>query len=176
MAYLECLLFVVGLTICSGRVTGPPQNDRSGKHGTIAFSVGLTSTLHMSYSETIIYDKVFSNFGDGYSVDTGEFTAPDTGVYVFHAHAYNSNQDRAMWIELIKNIDSLVSVSGYNSHSTAGNTVIVSLHKGETVAVRARPGQEFTLFGKSDQVYTTFSGYRIGEIPYSDPAAGLLGR
>ncbi|CAC5413725.1 C1QL [Mytilus coruscus] len=213
MAYLECLLLVVGLTICSGRVTvgltiaveelqvghcnkhtifsvlilvvlticsgrvtGPPQNDRSGKHGTIAFSVGLTSTLHMSYSETIIYDKVFANFGDGYSVDTGEFTAPDTGVYVFHAHAYNSNKDRAMWIELIKNIDSLVSVSGFNSHSTAGNSVIVSLRKGETVAVRARPGQEFTLFGKADQIYTTFSGYRIGEIPYSDPAASLFGR
>ena len=91
---------------------------------------------------------------------------------MFHAHAYNSNKDKAMWIELVKNVDALVSVSGYNSHSTAGNTVIVNLSKGDTVSVRARPGQEFTLFGRPDQVYTTFSGFYIGEIPYSDPAVG----
>jgi hypothetical protein len=28
-------------------IPGPPQNDRGGKHGTVAFSVGLTSTLHL---------------------------------------------------------------------------------------------------------------------------------
>lgn len=126
----------------------------------------------MSYSETIVYDKVFSNFGDAYSPFTGEFTAPQTGIYIFHAHAYNSNKDKAMWIELVKNVDPLVSVSGYNSHSTAGNSVIVNLSSGDTVSVRARPGQEFTLFGRPDQVYTTFSGHYIGEIPYSDPGLG----
>ena len=124
-----------------------------------------------------MYDKIFSNFGDGYSVDTGEFTAPDSGVYAFHVHAYNSNQDKAMWVEVIKNFNVLVSISGYHSHSTAGNSVIISMQKGDTVSVRARPGQEFTLFGRPDQVYTTFSGYRVGEIPYSDSVQfGGLGR
>ena len=122
-----------------------------------------------------MYDKVFANFGDGYLPDTGEFTAPESGVYAFHVHAYNSNKDKAMWIELMKNVDVLVSVSGYDSHSTAGNSIITTMHKGDTVFVRARPGQEFTLFGTNDQIYTTFSGYRVGDIPYYD-ASGILGR
>lgn len=133
----------------------------------VAFSAGLTHTMPVSSGETIPFDKIFANVGGGYDSTTGVFTAPKSGIYDFTIHGYDSNQDKAMWIELKKNDDLLVSISGYNSHSTAGNSVITYLSAGERVYVQARPNQQFSLFGKPDQVYATFSGYMIGEMARS---------
>ncbi|XP_060063260.1 cerebellin-2-like [Ylistrum balloti] len=143
-------------------VNGAPTGDEI-----VAFSAGLTNTVSLSSGETIQFDKVFSNVGGGYDVSTGVFTAPKNGIYAFTIHGYDANSDKAMWIELKKNDDLLVSISGYNSHSSAGNSVITYLSGGENVHVQARPNQSFSLFGRVDQVYATFSGYMIGQMDRS---------
>ncbi|OWF45156.1 Complement C1q-like protein 4 [Mizuhopecten yessoensis] len=140
----------------------------------VAFSAGLTHTMPLTSGETIRYNKVFTNIGGGYDVTTGNFKAPKGGVYAFTIHGYDANTDKAMWIELKKNTELLVSISGYNSHSSAGNSVIVYLSAGETVYVQARPNQSFSLFGKIDQVYATFSGYMIGEMDRSQSDSGNI--
>lgn len=142
-------------------------DDHAGNKHIVAFSAGLTRTMHFSKGEAILFDKTYTNVGGGYDMTTGTFTAPKNGIYAFHIHAYDSNTDQAMWLELKKNQDLLVSISGYNSHSSAGNSVIVFLSQGEHISVRARPNQEFSLFGKADQVYATFTGYLIGEMTQS---------
>ena len=86
-------------------------------------------------------------------------------VLIFHL------QDKAMWLEAMRNSHLLVSISGYNSHATAGNTVMTQMNQGDKFYIRARPGQEFTLFGQDDEVYATFTGYRVADVAYSDPDA-----
>nr|ADD17343.1 C1q domain-containing protein 1 [Argopecten irradians] len=133
----------------------------------VAFSAGLTHTISVTSGEVITFDKVFTNIGGGYDLTSGQFKAPKSGIYAFTIHGYDANVDKAMWIELKKNSELLVSISGYDSHSSAGNSVIVYLSAGENVYVQARPNQSFSLFGKADQVYATFSGYMIGEMDRS---------
>lgn len=94
------------------------------------------------------------------------------GVYHFTIHGYDDNKDRAMWVELMKGSQLLVSISGYDSHSSAGNSVITYCNKGEQVYVQGRAGQSFSLFGQQDQVYATYSGYLIGEMPYTQADSG----
>lgn len=101
-----------------------------------------------------------------------------------NVHWFNTFfQDKAMWLELKKNNELLVSISGYDSHATAGNTVLVHLNRGDTVYVKARQGQEFSLFGRSDEIYATFTGYKVSDASYQappgpdqDPFAFLNGR
>jgi hypothetical protein len=75
-----------------------------------------------------------------------------------------------MWLELKKNNELLVSISGYDSHSTAGNSVLVHLDRGDNVFVKARQGQEFSLFGLKDEIYATFTGYKVSDANYQAPA------
>lgn len=140
-------------------------------HGSVAFSVGLSRTMHIANAETVTFDKVFSNLASAYSEHTGIFKCPQSGMYVFHLHAYDMNTDKAMWLELKKNNELLVSISGYDSHATAGNTVLVHLNRGDTVYVKARQGQEFSLFGRNDEIYATFTGYKVSDASYQAPPA-----
>ncbi|KAL3854823.1 hypothetical protein ACJMK2_014066 [Sinanodonta woodiana] len=127
----------------------------------VAFSVGLTFTQHLSFSETVLYDRIFMNLGNGYNKQTGVFTCPAEGIYVLHFHAYDMNTDKAMWLELMHNTDFIVSVSGYSSHSSGGNTVILQLRIGDTIQVKGREQQQFSLFGQHDEIYSTLSGYLL---------------
>ena len=63
-------------------------------HGSVAFSVGLSRTMHIANAETVVFDKVFSNVATGYSDHTGIFKCPQSGMYVFHLHAYDMNTVR----------------------------------------------------------------------------------
>lgn len=83
------------------------------------------------------------------------------GVYVFHFHAYSTNRDAVMWLELLHNDAVTVSLSGYNSHTVASNTVMLKLRQNDRVEVRSKEQQQFSLFGLPDQVYSTFTGYLL---------------
>ncbi|XP_062599641.1 cerebellin-2-like [Saccostrea cucullata] len=72
-------------TIC----TGLGYQNLSCKDGikgkrSIAFQASLTKTLeNMGSQQTVIFDKVTLNEGNGYDKKTGVFTAPEDGVYTF---------------------------------------------------------------------------------------------
>ncbi|XP_045179177.2 C1q-related factor-like [Mercenaria mercenaria] len=125
----------------------------------VAFSVGLSNTQNVYNKDTILYDKVFVNEHNGYSTYTGVFTCPVAGLYVFHFHAYSSNKDSVMWLDLLHNDNIMVSVSGYNSHTVSSQTVMLKLRKGDRVQIQSRESQEFALFGIQGQIYSTFTGF-----------------
>ena len=80
---------------------------------------------------------------------------------MFHIHAYDSNTDKAMWLELLHNSNVTVSVSGYNSHTSGGNSVMLKLNKYDRIEVKGRDRQTFSLFGLPDQIYSTLTGYLL---------------
>ena len=123
-----------------------------------SFSVGLS---HHFSGTNLIFDRVFSNRGGGYSPVTGHFTAKESGVYVFHFHAL-SRSDTEVWTELYHNyhyIDSLYGRS--NGEFAAGsNAAVLDLVAGDTVFLKSRQSSN-SYFGTTDQVYCTFSGYKL---------------
>lgn len=56
----------------------------------------------ISKYKTFVYDRVETNAGSGYDVNSGKFTAPERGLYVFHTSttAYDRSYST---IEVVKN-------------------------------------------------------------------------
>lgn len=154
MATFVTLVFAIVIATIYSANSAPVTGDHN-----VAFSVGLSSTQNVYDKDTILYNDVFVNDQDGYSTSTGIFTCPVPGLYVFHFHAYSSNRDKVMWLDLLHNDNVMASVSGYNSHTVSSQTVMLKLRKGDRVQIQSKEQQEFTLFGLPDQVYSTFTGY-----------------
>lgn len=146
---------------------------------TVSFSVGLSNTQRVYNKDTILFDQVFVNEHSGYDTNTGVFTCPVPGLYVFHLHAYSSNKDTVMWLELLHNDRVTVSVSGYNSHTVGSQTVMLKLRQGDRVKIQSKEAQEFSLFGLPEQVYSTFTGYLLHPDPIhhlSDSSVAAAGK
>lgn len=135
----------------------------------ISFSVGLS---HHFRGTSLIFDRVFSNRGGGYSPTTGHFTAKESGVYVFHFHAL-SRSDAVVLVDLYHNyhyIDSLFGGSD-EEFATGSNAATLNLVAGDTVFLKSKRSTN-SYYGTPDQVYCTFSGYRLDlleELPIVDP-------
>ena len=75
----------------------------------VNFMAGL-STNCQKRGEAIPFDTVLTNENDegegAYDADTGSFTAPVSGTYVFHVHVLlrNLNKEKFIIISLTKNI------------------------------------------------------------------------
>lgn len=56
----------------------------------------------ISKYKTFVYDRVETNAGSGYDVNSGKFTAPERGLYAFHTSttAYDRSYST---IEVVKN-------------------------------------------------------------------------
>ncbi|KAH3751811.1 hypothetical protein DPMN_186385 [Dreissena polymorpha] len=151
------MMSVIAFVLTIVQVMGAPIDTKA----VVAFSSGLTSTQYIMNGETVVYDRVFLNDHDGYDKYTGIFTCPVAGTYIFHVHAYSTNKDTVMWLNLLHNDQSLVSVSGYNSHTVGSNTVMLKLRKMDRVQIKAQDQMQFALFGLDTQVYSTFAGFML---------------
>ncbi|XP_061178652.1 uncharacterized protein LOC133187307 [Saccostrea echinata] len=142
----------------SGILLAPITHDSDDSQSETSFSAGLS---HHFSGTTLIFDRIFSNRGGGYSPATGYFTARESGIYVFHFHAL-SRSDAKVWAELYHNyhyIDSLYGRS--NGEFAAGsNAAVLDLVSGDTVFLKSRQSTN-SYFGAPDEVYCTFSGYKI---------------
>ena len=47
----------------------------------------MTHNYNATAYSKMKYDKIFTNIGMGYDVNSGVFTVPTSGVYMFHIHA-----------------------------------------------------------------------------------------
>ncbi|XP_046568082.1 complement C1q tumor necrosis factor-related protein 4-like [Haliotis rubra] len=125
----------------------------------VAFSAGLTHNVALGKGRTLCFNHIFLNIGNAYNLKTGTFTCPRSGVYSFQLSALTQKGKEA-WLELTVNGKLIVSAWGRTGYATATNAVIVRVRKGDRVRVQARR-HTTRLFGRADQVYTTFSGYLI---------------
>ncbi|TRY98935.1 hypothetical protein DNTS_016990 [Danionella cerebrum] len=140
--------------------------ERENKAKNIAFSAGLFSSgsQHIGPFETdttLVFQKVFTNIGNGYDSNTGIFKAPANGVYFFrfyaHAQFHNHNQ---MAVSLYKDneIQCSVFATDNNGNANGSNGVVLSLVKDDAVFIK--------LLKKSwvfdDPLgYTSFSGFLL---------------
>lgn len=138
----------------------------------MAFSVGLSTHFTPKQGQTVIYDRVFSNKGSGYDTKSGKFTAKHSGIYVFHFHAL-SHSDNAIWISLYHNLKYVNSIYGHVSSGnvTVSNSASLQLLPGDEVFLDIN-SHDTALYGESDQIYCTFSGYMLDLLHQNYPIIG----
>ena len=116
--------------------------------------------------QTIVFDEVITNVGNGYDNLTGIFTAPVSGVYVFDM-ALMVASDVYQYTELVKDGQSIVynysAATGVNCFVSSSRTVTLQLEKASKVWVRTIT--ENITFHGSGKVhgngFSTFSGWLL---------------
>ncbi|XP_053385758.1 complement C1q-like protein 3 [Mercenaria mercenaria] len=126
----------------------------------VAFSAGLTHHVDLAENASVAFDRVWTNTGDGYDSNTGIFTCPHTGVYVFIYHGLTERNGQ-MWLEFFKN--NAYEMSGFAHNNAyfayASNSVTLPLIDGDQVYIRGHGSSQ--LFGEPHEIYATFSGFML---------------
>ena len=121
----------------------------------IAFHATLTHHLTLGPSQTVVFDQVITNNGNGYSSSSGLFTAPRDGTYYFTT-SFLSRSGSAH-LQMMRNAEVIGSGAGYpNNGSTGSMSATVNLKKGDAVKIRHWKGVSTQgLYGP----YPMFTGF-----------------
>ena len=68
----------------------------------IGFSAGISRDIYLGDNEAVKYDRLLTNFGNGYDRLSGHFKAPIKGLYVFSCTVMASSKN-AFSVVLVKN-------------------------------------------------------------------------
>jgi hypothetical protein len=100
-------------------------------------------------------------------LNAGEFTCTENGLYKFQVYSLTKS-DSSLFLEIYVNNKLLASLWGHTKgdYASAGNAVITSLVVGDVVSVKTRSQHAVNIYGKSGQIYTTFTGVQIGIITF----------
>ena len=132
----------------------------SGIQKNIAFTVSLTGYVSPWTNKKIIYDKVITNIGDGYSPSSGVFTSPSDGDYVFTWSTMNSGDTTDCSAYIYKNgVKLLLTYAverGGSYNEVASNTAVFHLSVGDTVWIQTSSCGSFAGYP-----YTAFSGWKL---------------
>ncbi|XP_045206568.2 otolin-1-like [Mercenaria mercenaria] len=124
----------------------------------VAFSAVLTNSLqHLGDKQAIKFNKILVNDGNGYEPNTGAFTAPMAGTYLF-IYNFGHHGTGETWLELVKNgaAQNGVAVEGHfgSQNLQGGNAANIRLDLGDTVWVETYQVSDVTV----QNSFTTFSG------------------
>ncbi|XP_036356778.1 complement C1q-like protein 3 isoform X1 [Octopus sinensis] len=144
---------VPGLPGVPGLFAGTPSKARI----KVAFSVGLMKDLGpITKDQEILWDRVFSNIGESYSIKNGRFVAPHNGTYKFDAAVAARGGQKAA-VMLMHNDKMVVTIwaESIPTWSSASGGAILHLKRGDEVWCEALQRASFL----SGYLYTTFSGH-----------------
>ena len=130
----------------------------------VAFSAGIPSYDDNWTGNTLVFPDVIYSEGKGYDSNTGVFTAPTEGTYLFYISIQSGHQ-KYIYLDIVLNGSSKVrSMNYYTSgstisiHQTGTNLVILYLTVGDRVWVKRSGGKGY----HSDSSHVcTFSGIRL---------------
>ncbi|XP_048742655.1 complement C1q-like protein 2 [Ostrea edulis] len=133
----------------SGTYANPPPR--------VSFSVYVKSKiLKLGASQTVVYDGIMTNEGNGYNVRMGVFVCPVTGTYMFIADSLSTKSNLLRIVINKQTVGALQVSSVHANHPWLQNsrTVIVNAKKGDHVKV-VNVGNEGTIYNNH---YSGFSG------------------
>ncbi|XP_063448710.1 heavy metal-binding protein HIP-like [Mytilus trossulus] len=132
------------------------ENIRTDLRESPSFTASLTTSIVPA--DTIIFDKVWFNTGNGYDKHTGVFTAPRYGRYHFSATVMSSGKQGTVHCAMKKNNIAHLNIFGGENFSAGTVNCVLALQKGDHVTIVRNSGQG--VFGGH---WSVFSGYFIGE-------------
>jgi hypothetical protein len=125
-----------------------------------AFSASRSKSKSLGPGEIILFDKVWTNVGNGYNPNTGKFTAPKSGLYQISGTVM-STSGKNVAVYLFKNDKQTVSLYTGSGYATATVNIVLKLQKGETVYMKNHNSNHIIYSDVS--VYCVFSGFLISE-------------
>ncbi|XP_062601426.1 multimerin-2-like [Saccostrea cucullata] len=130
----------------------------------VAFTAGVTSTSSSWNSGTLVFTQVINNVGGGYNPNTGIFTAPVDGDYVFYVSIQSYNHNHDIYVDIVlngsKKVRAMAEVyTSDDAYETGTNLVTLPLDQGDTVWVNHYSGSGYYTY--SDAPVTTFSGFLL---------------
>lgn len=106
----------------------------------------------------MVYDKMRTNFENGYNTHTGIFTAPRAGLYSF-TWVTRVACNNAYTSELRVNNEVVGSTYAYCGYNTVTGNVVVKVNKGDSVFVRTLSGKGNIKSNQNGR--SSFSGFLI---------------
>lgn len=130
----------------------------------VAFQVYLSGRQTTpSGHQTIIFDTVQLNIGNGYHQTSGIFVAPESGIYVFawSMRLYGTSSHSAQLVVGNQEYDAVYLAVHDGDNENVSGTAVAQVEKGEDVFVRTHAA--FNLGNvESDAVgRTSFCGWKI---------------
>lgn len=116
----------------------------------------ISYDIYLGDNEALKYDRVLTNFGNGYDRLSGHFKAPIKGLYVFSCNVMASGKN-ALSVVLVKNGQILSNVySATANYESGAISILLALKKGDNVWIR-RLAHERTVHAGNNW----FTGYLI---------------
>ncbi|XP_011430985.3 complement C1q tumor necrosis factor-related protein 3-like [Magallana gigas] len=135
---------------------------QNGSLNKVAFTAGTSGAGNIGTGSTIVFPVVINNEGGGYNPDTGVFTAPRSGQYVFFVSAQGYGSD-TLYVSIVHNGGAKVMTMsdggrGKDFYDSGTNLAALNLQQGDTVWAKCHSGSSFYSEGIP---ITTFSGFLI---------------
>merc|ERR1711922_125651 len=94
--------------------------------------------------ENLTFNGTYCNVGGGFDADTGIFTAPCGGTYLFMFHIATHDNKKAL-LSIRKNGEEIASIFDQNhkdnhKNSMAGQTIVIQVERGDGIVVYAYTG------------------------------------
>ena len=129
----------------------------------VAFTATVTRDMTSQDGQTLVFPHIIINVGGGYNGNTGVFTAPRDGVYVFFCKITALLNSSDMVFDFILNGSAKTQnlVLGGSNHParTSSNSIVLQLNHGDRVWIKMTVGgRHFSKGAGGDQ---TFSSYLL---------------
>ena len=129
----------------------------------VAFTAIVTQDMTSQNGQTLVFPHIITNVGGGYNGNTGVFTAPRDGVYVFFCKITGRDNSGEMRFEFILNGSAKTHhlVYGRSAHPyrTSSNSIVLQLTHGDRVWIKMSVGDRH--YRSGDGGDQTFSGYLL---------------
>merc|ERR1712025_1046796 len=116
----------------------------SGKSLGVYFNAYRTKAYDGGGEENLTFQGAYCNIGGGLDIDTGIFTVPTGGTYLFQFHIATHDNKKAL-LSIRKNGEEIASIFDQNhkdnhKNSMAGQSIILDAKKGDEIVVYAYTG------------------------------------
>merc|ERR1712021_224417 len=110
----------------------------------VAFNAYRTKAYDGGGEENLTFQGAYTNIGGGLDIDTGIFTCPIGGTYIFQFHIATHDNKKAL-LSIRKNGEEIASIFDQNhkdnhKNSMAGQSIILDVKKGDEIVVYAYTG------------------------------------
>lgn len=124
----------------------------------VAFFTAFVSTGNTNYNagETVIFDTIVTNFGNGYNPGLGVFICPITGYYLFSTTVNPADGFERVGVEIQLSGTGLVGT--YADEFSAASTCVVTLcQSSQAVSVRVTH-DDSDIYGTPQDRWSSFTG------------------
>merc|ERR1712158_320134 len=116
----------------------------NGKTLGVSFNAYRTKAYDGGGEENLTFQGTYCNNGGGLDIDTGIFTCPTGGTYMFQFHIATHDNKKAL-LSIRKNGEEIASIFDQNhkdnhKNSMAGQNIVIDCMKGDEVVVYAYTG------------------------------------